>query len=57
MGGRPRPKSGAGRVRRLLDARGAKSFAEIAPSLPAETRMYVPKVLALLQVRAGGIPD
>ena len=48
--------AGEGRVRRLLDARGAKSFAEIAPSLPAETRMYVPKVLALLQIRAGGIP-
>lgn len=45
--------AGAGRVRRLLDQNKAKTFAEIAAALPAETRMYVPKVLAILQVRAG----
>lgn len=48
--------AGEGRVRRLLDAKRAKSFAAIAPNLPSETRMYVPKVLATLQVRAGVAP-
>ena len=48
--------AGEGRIRRLLDAQRAKTFAEIAPHLPAETRMYVPKVFALMWVRAGGIP-
>ena len=45
--------AGAGRVRRMLTQENAKTFAEIAPLLPLETRMYVPKVLALVQVRAG----
>ena len=45
--------AGAGRVQRLLDRQKARTFAEIAPALPAETRMYVPKVLATLQVRTG----
>jgi len=45
--------AGAGRVQRTLNKKGAKTFAEIASSLPAETRMYVPKVLATLAVRAG----
>ena len=45
--------AGAGRVRRTLNQQKATTFAEIAASLPAETRMYVPKVLAMLQVRAG----
>jgi 2',3'-cyclic-nucleotide 2'-phosphodiesterase (5'-nucleotidase family) len=49
--------AGAGRVQRTLDKKGAKTFAEIASSLPAETRMYVPKVLATLAVRAGVTPD
>jgi hypothetical protein len=40
-------------VQRLLDREKAKTFAGIAASLPAETRMYVPKVLAILQVRTG----
>lgn len=44
---------GAGYVQRALQRQRAKTFAEIAPSLPLETRMYVPKVLAVLQVRAG----
>jgi len=44
---------GAGYVQRVLRERGARTFAEIAPALPLETRMYVPKVLAVLQVRAG----
>jgi membrane-bound lytic murein transglycosylase D len=45
--------AGAGRVRRTLVQENAKTFAEIAPLLPMETRLYVPKVLALVQVRAG----
>ena len=49
--------AGAGRVQRTLDKKGAKTFAEIASSLPAETRMYVPKVLATLAVRSGVTPD
>ncbi len=45
--------AGAGRVRRTLTQEKARTFAEIAPLLPMETRLYVPKVLALVQVRAG----
>lgn len=48
---------GAGRVQRTLDRQKGRTFAEIASALPAETRMYVPKVLALLQVRAGVPPS
>jgi membrane-bound lytic murein transglycosylase D len=44
---------GAGCVQRALKEKGARTFAEVAPALPLETRMYVPKVLAVLQVRAG----
>lgn len=49
--------AGEGRVRRTLTARGAKSFSDIATSLPAETRMYVPKVCALVAARTGVTPD
>ena len=45
--------AGAGRVQRTLKQQKATTFAEIASALPVETRMYVPKVLAMLQVRAG----
>ena len=45
--------AGAGRVQRTLDRQKARTFAEIADALPLETRLYVPKVLAVLQVRAG----
>lgn len=45
--------AGPGRVQRLLTKHQATTFAEIADHLPAETRLYVPKVLATLQVRAG----
>lgn len=44
---------GEGRVSRTLKARGATDFAAIAEHLPAETRLYVPKVLATVRVRAG----
>ncbi len=49
--------AGEGRVRRTLTAQGGKDFASIATSLPAETRMYVPKVCALIAVRAGVAPE
>lgn len=45
--------AGPGRIQRLLESRKAKTFAEIAPHLPLETRMYVPRVLATVQTRAG----
>jgi len=44
--------AGPGRVRRTLDQKEAKTYAEIASLLPAETRMYVPKVLATIAVRS-----
>ncbi len=49
--------AGEGRVRRILTKQNAKTFAEIADNLPAETRMYVPKVLATIEVRAGITPE
>jgi len=45
--------AGQGRVRRLLEREGARSFDEIATKLPAETQMYVPKVEATLLRREG----
>lgn len=41
------------RVSRALASRHADSYAAIASSLPAGTRMYVPKVCALVAVRTG----
>ncbi|PAW69123.1 MAG: hypothetical protein B9S34_00405 [Opitutia bacterium Tous-C1TDCM] len=49
--------AGEGRVSRLLAAKGAQSFTAIAETLPAETRMYVPKVCALIATRAGVPPE
>jgi membrane-bound lytic murein transglycosylase D len=45
--------AGEGRVSRLLASRGATDFAGVASALPSETRMYVPKVCALVEVRTG----
>lgn len=45
--------AGEGRVGRLLASRSETTFAGISSLLPAETRMYVPKVLALIEIRAG----
>jgi membrane-bound lytic murein transglycosylase D len=45
--------AGEGRVSRLLASRGASDFAGVSSALPAETRMYVPKVCALVAVRTG----
>ena len=48
--------AGEGRVARLLASRGASDFSGIATALPSETRLYVPKVLALVDVRTGVAP-
>jgi membrane-bound lytic murein transglycosylase D len=49
--------AGEGRVGRALATRKASTFTAIADTLPAETRMYVPKVCALIATRAGVAPD
>jgi membrane-bound lytic murein transglycosylase D len=49
--------AGEGRVSRELASRGAVDFAGIASALPAQTRMYVPKVCALVEVRTGVPPN
>jgi membrane-bound lytic murein transglycosylase D len=49
--------AGEGRVSRTLAQRGAKDFAGVAEALPAETRMYVPKVCALVALRTGVSPE
>jgi membrane-bound lytic murein transglycosylase D len=49
--------AGEGRVRRTLTARNASTFTAIADALPAETRMYVPKVCALIATRTGVPPE
>ncbi len=43
--------AGEGRVGRALKSTGAKEFQQVSPSLPTETRMYVPKVLATVALR------
>jgi membrane-bound lytic murein transglycosylase D len=45
--------AGQGRVQRALQRLNAKTYDEIAPHLPAETQMYVPKVEAVLLRREG----
>jgi membrane-bound lytic murein transglycosylase D len=49
--------AGEGRVSRALTQKGAKDFAGVADALPAETRMYVPKVYALVALRTGVAPE
>jgi membrane-bound lytic murein transglycosylase D len=49
--------AGEGRVARELAARHAADYAEVASVLPSETRMYVPKVCALVAIRTGVTPD
>jgi membrane-bound lytic murein transglycosylase D len=49
--------AGAGRVTRLLEKTATKTYAGIASALPAETRLYVPKVCALVTARAGVSPE
>jgi membrane-bound lytic murein transglycosylase D len=45
--------SGEGTLRKLLGRQKAKSFEAIAPRLPAETQMFVPRVEAVLLRREG----
>jgi membrane-bound lytic murein transglycosylase D len=45
--------AGEGRVSRLLASSGASDYAGVASALPSETRMYVPKVCALVAIRTG----
>ena len=49
--------AGPGRIARLLEKTSTKTYAGIAAALPAETRMYVPKVCALVATRAGVAPE
>jgi membrane-bound lytic murein transglycosylase D len=49
--------AGAGRVSRALASRKGKTFAEISPSLPVETRLYVPRVYATIAQRTGVPPE
>ncbi len=49
--------AGESRVARELKRRGAADFAAIARHLPAETRLYVPKVLATVRLRSGVAPE
>ncbi len=42
---------GEARVAKLLSTSGGKTFDDIHDRLPAETRMYVPKIAALVQIR------
>lgn len=45
--------AGEGRVKKLMDSKRAKTFDDLAPHLPIETRMYVPKVQAIISLREG----
>lgn len=47
--------AGEGRVARTLKQRSAQTFDEIAEALPLETRLYVPKIAALIERREGAI--
>ncbi len=42
---------GEGRISKTLRSTGGKTFDDIHDQLPAETRMYVPKIAALVQIR------
>ena len=49
--------AGEGCVGRALKQRKAKTFEEVAPALPLETQMYVPKVMAVVSLREGVNPS
>lgn len=49
--------AGEGRVQRTLAQHHATTYADIASALPAETRLYVPKILATIQLREGIPPE
>jgi len=48
---------GQGRVAKALAASGGRTFDDIHDRLPAETRMYVPKIAALLHLRENADMD
>ncbi len=48
--------AGEGRIANAQKKAGSPAYADIADLLPAETRMYVPKVLATLAVREKNLP-
>ena len=48
---------GQGRVASVLSKTGGRTFDDIHDKLPAETRMYVPKIAALVQLREGADMD
>ena len=48
--------AGEGRVGRILRERKGNSFEDIAEHLPLETRMYVPKILAVIALREPKAP-
>ena len=48
---------GEGRVSKNLREKGGKTFDDIHDKLPAETRMYVPKIAALVQLRENADMD
>lgn len=45
--------AGEGRIQKALDASTTKTFEGIVETLPVETRMYVPKVSAVIYLREG----
>lgn len=49
--------AGEGKIAVALKKKDATTFSDIAESLPAETRMYVPKVFATLTVRENVTPQ
>ena len=49
--------AGEGRVSRALAVNKAKTFAEVSPLLPAETRLYVPRIYATIALRTGVSPE
>lgn len=49
--------AGEGRVGRTLKQYRGRTFSDVAPYLPAETQMYVPKVLATIYHREGIEPE
>jgi membrane-bound lytic murein transglycosylase D len=49
--------AGEGRVSRALAGNKAKTFADVCPLLPVETRLYVPKIYATIALRTGVPPE
>ena len=43
--------AGEGRVSRTMKSHNARTFREVAPHLPSETRKYVPRVMSVIALR------